>query len=241
MSEEHEIVQLVYDSKEDMEKADDLIFQYLPFIKSETAKFLNRAPEEGRDDELSIAMLAFHEAIRGYDKEKGAFLSYAAMLIRSRLIDYWRSNKKHEDVISIDTPVHDDNDDTLKDTLTDGSDHSEEYVAREATKAEIEELSQQMAEFGVSLTDVAENSPKQERTLKACQDAVEVVKQDSSLMDDFLRTKKLPLKAMTEGSGSSRKTLERHRNYLVAMLIIYSNGYEIIRGHISQVMKGGTA
>ena len=35
-----------------------------------------------------------------------------------------------------------------------------------------------------------------------------------------------------------RQTLERHRKYMVALLLIYTNGYEIIRGHLKQVMKG---
>ena len=38
-----------------------------------------------------------------------------------------------------------------------------------------------------------------------------------------------------------RKTLERHRKYMVALLLIHTNGYEIIRGHLTQVMKGVAA
>ena len=60
----------------------------MPFIKAETTKFLKRPPIEGHDDELSIAMIAFHEAIRGYSCTRGAFLKYAALLIRSHLIDF---------------------------------------------------------------------------------------------------------------------------------------------------------
>lgn len=33
------------------------------------------------------------------------------------------------------------------------------------------------------------------------------------------------------------KTLERHRNYLVAILLAYTNGYEIIRGHLSRIHR----
>ena len=58
-------------------------------------------------------------------------------------------------------------------------------------------------------------------------------------MDTFLRTKKLPLNDLAAGSGVERKTLERHRKYMVALLLIYTNGYEIIRGHLKNVLKGG--
>lgn len=45
MGQEHEIVKLVYEAKENMERADALIYQYMPFIRSETAKFLKRGAD----------------------------------------------------------------------------------------------------------------------------------------------------------------------------------------------------
>ena len=95
MNEEHVLVSQVYKAKEDMEAADRLIGAYLPFIKSETAKYLKRPLIEENDDELSIAMIAFHEAIRGYAKGRGAFLPFASMLIKSRLTDHMRREKRH--------------------------------------------------------------------------------------------------------------------------------------------------
>ena len=62
MQDEHELIQQVYAAKEDMEAADRLIGSYMPFIKSETAKFLKRPPMEGHDDELSIAMIEIGRA-----------------------------------------------------------------------------------------------------------------------------------------------------------------------------------
>ena len=58
---EHEIVRSVAAAQKDAQAADALVRQYLPFIKAETAKFLKRIPVEGQDDELGIAMFAFHE------------------------------------------------------------------------------------------------------------------------------------------------------------------------------------
>ena len=237
MQDEHELIQQVYAAKEDMEAADRLIGSYMPFIKSETAKFLKRPPMEGHDDELSIAMIAFHEAVRGYSRSRGAFLKYAAMIMKSRLIDYRRKEQRHGNVISLDAPAGED-DAPLSDTIADETDHNEAYVVREATHAEIEELTRQMREFGVSLSDVADNCPKQQRTLEACRKALWHAKEHPELLDELLKTRRLPIARLSEGSGTERKTLERHRKYMVALLLIYTNGYEIIRGHLTQVMKG---
>ena len=234
MNEENTIIQQVYAAKTDNQEADRLIGAYMPFIKAETAKFLKRPPAS-QDDELSIAMIAFHEAIQGYSRMRGAFLKYASMLIRSRLIDYHRRERRHGSLVSLDTPA-DEDDVPLVDTLTDARDHGEEVSMRDATRDEIEELSRQMDAFGVKLSDVADNCPRQQRTLEAWY-AVHT----DGLLDEFLQSRRLPIARLSSGSGVEKKTLERHRKYMVALMLIYTNGYEIIRGHIKQVMKGGAA
>ena len=238
MSDAHELTRQVYAAKDDVAAADRLIDKYLPVIKAETAKFLGRLPGSD-DDEVSIAMIAFHEAVEGYSHARGAFLRYAAMLMKSRLIDYRRGQRRHQGHASLDAPGTDGGA-PAGEALADGSAPvGEERAMRDATRAEIEELSRQMADFGVHLTDVADNCPRQQRTLDACRKALAFAKSDPALMAEFLRTKRLPLAQLAQGSGAARKTLERHRSYLVALLVVYSNGYEIIRGHLKQVLKGG--
>ena len=49
--------------------------------------------------------------------------------------------------------------------------------------------------------------------------------------------------SLSSGSGVERKTMERHRKYLVvALLLAFTNGFEIIRDHLRQMSagKGGT-
>ena len=232
----HKLIKQVYEAKKDSHAVDELISAYMPFIKAETARFINRPPQP-EDDELSIAMFAFYEAIRSYSRLKGSFLSFAALQIKNRLIDNYRKEKRSRGLISLDTPDEDDNE--LIDTISDSHDEYEENEIREATQAEIRELSAQMETFGVSLSDVADNSPKQGRTLAACQKAVAYARSHPGILEEFLRTKRVPIAKLAEGTNTERKTLERHRRYLVAVLLICTNGYEIMRGHIMQVLKGG--
>ena len=170
MHNEHQIIKAVLEAKKDTQKADDLIRTYIPFIRFEASKFLSRPCSE-QDDEYSIAMIAFHEAILGYAKERGAFLSYAAMVIRSRLIDYRRKESRHQGHVSLYAQSEED-DRPLVDTIAQTSDRMEESINLEATQHEIQELSSVMETFGVSFSDAAENSPKQERTLEACRAAI---------------------------------------------------------------------
>ncbi|MDI9470591.1 MAG: sigma-70 family RNA polymerase sigma factor [Bacillota bacterium] len=236
--EPHPIIIQVYKAKTDLEAADRLIESYMPFIRSETARFLGRPPVDGNDDELSIAMIAFHEAITSYEAERGSFLNYAATLIRSRLIDNQRRQKRHSNIISLDMAFAEGDERSLGDTIADEEETQDvRYTVRMASRAEIEELVRQMQDFGLTLSDVADNCPKQQRTLEACRLAVTTVRDNPELMADFLRSRRLPMKELTQRSGVARKTIERHRKYIAALLIIYSNGYELIRGHIAEVMR----
>ena len=237
MSNDHRIAQAVYAAKENNDKAEVLILQYIPFIRGEAARFMGR-PCTQQDDEFSIAMIAFHEAILSYSRDRGALLHYAAMLIRSRLIDEYRKEQRHRGVVSLHTRNEEDGSELLE-TLADRRDYYEESTALAATQQEIEELSCVMARFGVSFSDVADQSPRQERTMQACVAAIRYARETPELLDSLLRTGKLPLQQLVEGSGADRKTLERHRKYVLAMLLIQTNGYEIIRGHLHHVWKKG--
>lgn len=237
----HRLLAEISEAKKDSKACDRLIEEYMPFIRSETSKFLKRDPSAD-DDELSIAMFAFYEAIRNYTPLKGTFLRFAALQIRSRLIDNYRRERRHQGQISLDTPIGNEDDGlTLLDTMQDESCPLEELGVREATQQEIAHLTAQMEDFGVSLTDVADNAPQQQRTLAACQKAVCYARHHAEVLEEFLRTKRVPLTKLAEGAGVEKKTLERHRRYLVAVLLICTNGYEILRGHIMQVLKGGEA
>ena len=114
---EQELLRQVRSAKTDNNAADELIRKYMPFIKAETAKFLKRPPVEGHDDELSIALIAFHEAIESYEDRRGAFLPYAGMLIRSRLLDYARSQQRHSGILSLDRSDDPEEDGALMDTV----------------------------------------------------------------------------------------------------------------------------
>ncbi len=236
MQDEHQIVKEVYLAKNDSQKADDLISAYLPFIRSEASKFLSHQCTE-QDDENSIAMMAFYEAIMGYERRRGGFLGYAAMLIKSRLIDYSRRESRHQGNISLNEELGEGDERTLEDTIADDRDIIDETVSREATRQEIMELSNVMKDFDVSFSDVADNCPKQERSLERCAMAIRYAAQDKELLEELLKTKKLPMNRLVSGSGTDRKTLERHRKYVVAMLLIQTNGYEIIRGHLHSILK----
>ena len=237
---EHSIVFEVRAAQTDPAAADALIGQYMPFIRSETCKFTHAPIEAGHEDELSIATLAFYEAALSYQRGRGAFLPYAAAAIRNRLIDHYRVEQRHGGTVSLDVPAGEDGR-LLSETLPDTRDEIAAYDLREATRAEIAEFGRQLASFGIGFSDVADNCPRQERTLAACRRVLDHARAHPELLDRLVGTGRLPMNELAAGSGTDKKAMERHRKYLVAILLAFTNGYEIIRGHLRQLApaKGG--
>ena len=230
------IQQRVQEAKNNDDAIDALIADYLPYIKSEASKVIGHTVTE-QDDEFSIALIGFHDAIKSYSETRGAFLKYASVVIRRRLIDHYRKEKRHTEQISADKPISYGSEVAVRDTIQNDLDEYSIIDIRDATRQEIIELTQQLQSFGLSLVDIVDNCPKQDRTLASCHKALVYARSNPELITTMKRTKKLPLASLTLGSGVERKTLERHRKYLMALLLIYSNGYEIIRDHLKQVLN----
>ena len=235
---ESDVVRAVYAAKTDTAAADAFVQQYMPFVRSETVKFTRAAVEAGHEDELSIALLAFYEAILRYERGRGAFFVFAARAIRSRLIDHYRTERRHRGQLSMQQTAGED-DREFGDTLPDTRDDIADSDLRLASRQEIAAFGAQLAEFGIGFSDVADNCPKQERTLVACRRVLDCARANPALLQHLVRARRLPVNELVLGSGVDRKTIERHRKYLVAILLAFTNGYEIIRGHLCQIAPQG--
>lgn len=73
MDERHRIVKEIHKARKDIRFCDEFILKYKPFIISEVSSFMKRAVDEYSDDEFSIGMIAFYEAVRTYREDRGAF------------------------------------------------------------------------------------------------------------------------------------------------------------------------
>lgn len=235
MTQEHSIVQRVHLAQQDVNQADALIRAYQPFIRAEVSRFINRHAGDN-DDEVSIGMLAFYEAIQSYSKTRGSFLNFASIMIKNRLIDYVRQEKRHQGHISLDSPISDSNEDSLIDTI-EGEKDSKELVRVEATKKEIEEFVEELSYFGLTLEDISESSPKQTRTLDSCHEVIRYVNSNKNVLNVIMESKKLPITLLVENTSISKKTLERHRKYVLSMVLVLTNGFDIMRGHLEKVIR----
>lgn len=237
MQEEKELLKEIGEARKNQRKADLFIEKYTPFIRSEVLKYDISDEYREKSDELSIAMFAFYEALMNYDKSKGAFFPLAKLYIRNRLVDYYRKDSGKENDLSLDESLYDDEKSTALDTLEDEKSSIEYIEERECTEEEIKDFQKTLSEYGLTLSEIADNAPRQKRTMDVCLDALEYAKKHEEILTSLTETKKLPLAKLVKDGGFDRKTLERHRKYLVGIFLAFTNGFVIIRGHLCQMRR----
>lgn len=215
--------------KGDNEGKNNLISEFKPFIASVIQKKIGKFVEYGVDDELSIGLLAFTEAIDSYNQKKGKFLSFARMVINLRLIDYYRTSKK-SNLVSIE----DDSDESISRIIDRKSvERFRIYSEDEDTKLEVIEYVQALKEWGISLQTLIKVSPKKEILKCAYKKAARLIIDNNELLDEFLRTKRIPLKELEEFTKLHRKKLERGRIYIMAIVLAILKNFsylDIYRG-----------
>ncbi len=228
-----------------------LIEKNKKFIITSAWKTVNHYVTES-DDEWSVALIAFHEAVLSYEEEKGNFHSFAALVIRRRLLDYLRTEARHAGEIAVELAV-------LSGDISSEEDMSpleleikkrEVALSEEAAadgqgpgmgtvtvKDEIEAVQKLLGHYGFSFFDLADCSPKAEKTKRKCADAVAALLKDPALFQKMRETGNLPIKEISERAGVMRKILERHRKYIIAAVEILNGEYPLLAEYMNYIRK----
>lgn len=193
------------------------------------------------DDEWSIALFAFSKAIDCYAEEKGDFLPFALMLIKRAVIDYFRSQKNH--LREVLTAPHILEGDGEPDEDREGVYFSVVKASKERSDLslaeEISDANEMLMEYGFRFYDLTECSPRQDKTKKQCAAAARYIldQYPPVLLDELIKTKKLPVKALAQGSGVSKKTIDRYRKYIIMSILILNGDYPRISEYLKFVRE----
>ena len=174
------------------------------------------------DDEWSIALIAFYEAVRSFDGSKGAFKSFASVVIRRRLMDYFDSQSRHGMEYAADPYTFDGQFDSEEATAFDleVAERSAAFgtLAQPGTTSledEVEAVRQRIMTYGFDLHDIGGCSPKATKTKQACARVIDAIVSSDELFTAMRRKRNLPYTKLLALDGVNKKLLERHRKYLI--------------------------
>jgi RNA polymerase sigma factor len=104
-------------------------------------------------------------------------------------------------------------------------------------REEIAEMQEILSEYGFSFFDLAEASPKAEKTKRSCGTAIRTLVASVILMAAMRLKRLLPVKELSEKSGVVRKILDRHRKYIIASAEILDGDFPILASYLSYVKE----
>ncbi len=210
-----------------------LLETHQPFIRKIACSICKRPLNWGEDDELSIALLAFNEAIDNFDfKYRVPFLAYARLVIKSRLIDFFRreARERASSLAAFDSEAG----------LLPGEEEQawvkfmEETAAREREE-ELLQYEEELKRYGLELNDLVRTSPKHRDTRGLLLKIARTLAGDNELFQYLQAYKRLPAQALSKLEKISRKTLEKHRAYIIGLALIFHKPDEYI--YLSSYLK----
>lgn len=217
----------------DREARDNLIRSFIPFILRVASQTRGRYVREGEDEEVSIGMLGFNEAIDHFDQERSKnFFAFAEQVIRRRLIDHYRREKRRQEVNFSDLEDQDNPGYPIDAEVRSSLAEHQRLTEAEAQREEILRYREILGAYGIELPELVRVSPKHRDARASARDVARMLVRDPDLAEHLRHSKELPLKELAARVSVSRKTLERQRKYIIALAVIALEGFTYLQAYL---------
>ncbi|TWT28020.1 RNA polymerase sigma-I factor [Planomicrobium sp. CPCC 101110] len=215
------------------EAMQDLLSSYAPFMKKTAAQVCKRFIDD-HDDEYSVALTAFHEAVQKYEEGQNAsFLTFAHMVIRRRIIDFVRKEAARSEY------SHDfrhNGDEGAGNRVTDSEALDRFHMQQQAEKRREEILlfDKLLGGYGLSFQILAAASPAHEDARRTAIQISQLVVETEEYKTYLLEKKKLPVKEIEQLVKVSRKTIERNRKYIIAIALLLMSDLYYLKDYLKE-------
>lgn len=203
---------------------EEFIEKHIPFIISCISKFTGRYVSIENDDEYSIGMMAFVEAIEKYKESRGDFYAFSSLVIESRLKNFFEKENKHIKNKSIEDYKERGTD--LVDNL---EDHDKDDLNREFTINEIKKLKEEIDDFGFGFEELVNEAPKHKDTREKAIDISEKSSREKDITDFMFVKKRLPIKNISDRFDVSEKVIRKSKLFIITVIIILFRGYRNLK------------
>ncbi|MDI2587719.1 RNA polymerase sigma-I factor [Psychrobacillus sp. NEAU-3TGS] len=217
----------------DEEVLSDLLFAFTPFIKK-TASFICKRPIDEHDEEFSVAMNGFHEAVMAFDSSKDASIqTFAHLIIKRRMIDFIRkeaARNEKELFMQANEEAATSEQHFLLDKQSIHTYIEEQRIA--TRREELIRYRELLATFNLSFDELTKVAPKHADARKTAFQIAQIVAETEEFYEHLMKTKQLPLKEIEAIVEVSRKTLERHRKYMIAVVLLLNSDFVYIKEYV---------
>jgi RNA polymerase sigma factor len=193
---------------------DGFIKEFQPFIVSCASDVLGRYISMENDDGYEIANIAFYEAIRGYDFDRGSFISFAKLIIRNNLLNYIKTEKNKRSI-----PMEAEDLESICGEEEPRSDLVDEILLFE----------KELLNYGITISDLEEKAPKHGDARKSAKELALKIIKDDEILNRFLIKRRLPVTSISGKYKVSRKVIYGNREYIISIIVIYINDLNYLK------------
>lgn len=222
----------------DEELRDKFINDYIPFILKVISNAVPNKEGLKNCDEYSIGLIAFNEAIDKFDSNRSFktfnFFSFAEQIIKRRIIDYIRVVSKRSKEIPFSYLEE-------KETQFD-----EKYINEPAISKydrielfqEIKSFDEELKAFGIKLSDLHKYTPKHNDSREMCVKVGKKIAQNKEIYKKIINKKYFPMKELIKIVDVHPRTIERNREFIISVSIIYGNDFEHLQSYLGRTLGG---
>lgn len=214
-----------------------VLHDYRPFFLRVASGSCRRYLVLGRDDEASIAMIAFNEAIDSYNSEGGAsFLSFAEIVIKRRMVDYFRRQSRSSGEIPLSSFENEEYEDGIINKIEAKEAQSVLQIQEEAEerREEIFRLDQLLSNYGIRFSELIKISPKHQDARDRALQVAKILVNTPEFLAHLTSKKSLPLKELEGRVEVSRKTLERQRKYIITLTLVLIGDFYHLQEYLNR-------
>ncbi|CEI72562.1 sigma factor [Romboutsia hominis] len=206
-------------SKEVFLKGDinEIVEENIGFIINTISKVTGKYVSIENDDEFSIGLMAFVEALDKYNQEKGPFLSFAKIVIESRVKNYLVKEKKKVDVVSID--LYKEIGIDINNILYNPIEDKTELIN------EIQQFKEELNLFKLTMEDLIKEAPKHSDTRENAINVSKKASKDLEVTDFMYEKKRLPIKKISLKYMVTEKVIKRSKKFIISLIIIFFKKY----------------
>jgi RNA polymerase sigma factor len=221
-------------AKQSKDEMDRLICDFMPFLRARVARHTLLMDATQREEMLSMAMMAFYEAIQNYAVTKGHFFPFARNVVHNRIIDHLRHiYRKKVATVSLDEE-NSEKASAQSSAVDELSIRSfEKQKMQEMMAEEIEQFKSELNTWGITLDNLGKASPKHKNLRETYQMIVEKISLDPDIVQTIQLKRYLPIKAIAELTELPQKKIERARTFILAILLIKHGDYDYLSNYIN--------
>lgn len=196
---------------------EELVERHMAFLIRTVSNTTGRYVSVEHDDTFSIGLAAFAEAVERYEPERGSFLAFAGLVIRSRLQTYMERERRQQETISLDALRETGQEAAAPDTEEEGDLHEEIVL-----------LQSELALFDLTLESLADEAPRHQDTRDNALGIAERSSQDAGTVEETYRKRKLPVRRVARLCGTTEKIVKGSRHFILAAMLIFVKKFPLL-------------